>query len=131
MGRIEDQTIEAVLELLIADRAGDIGPAFTSIYELAIRVERERCLGAGYVGVGLNARARVRKVSASGRAETMATRIREAVSINRKVDDRCRTTMVMHAAMMALQSRSFSGYWQRGSANHRDDNFGDVFAAVA
>jgi hypothetical protein len=50
---------------------------------------------------------------------------------NCKVDDRRRTTMVMRAAMKAPQSRSFSGYWQRESANHRDDIFGDVFSAFA
>jgi ribosome-associated protein YbcJ (S4-like RNA binding protein) len=96
-----------------------------------MRLERERYSGAGHVDVGLSARARVRKVSASGQAEAKATSIGEAVSINRKVDDRRRTTTVMHAAIRAPQSRSFSGYWQRGSANHRDDIFGDLFAAVA
>ena len=50
---------------------------------------------------------------------------------NCKVDDRRRTTMVMRAAMKAPHSRSFSGYWQLGGANHRDDIFGDVFSAFA
>jgi hypothetical protein len=36
---------------------------------------------------------------------------------NRMVDDRRRTTMVMRATVTAPRSRSFSGYWQRGSAN--------------
>jgi hypothetical protein len=35
MNRIEDTTIEAVLEHLIADRSGGIGPAFTRMFELA------------------------------------------------------------------------------------------------
>ena len=35
MNRIEDTTIEAVLEHLIADGAGGIGPAFTRMFELA------------------------------------------------------------------------------------------------
>jgi ribosome-associated protein YbcJ (S4-like RNA binding protein) len=38
-------------------------------------------------------------VSASGQAEAKATWIGEAVSINRKVDDRRRTTIVMHVAI--------------------------------
>jgi len=48
MNRIEDTTIEAVLEHLIADGAGGIGPAFTRMFELAMRLERERYLGAGH-----------------------------------------------------------------------------------
>jgi hypothetical protein len=48
MKRIEDTTIEAVLEHLIADGAGGIGPAFTRMFELAMRLERERYLGAGH-----------------------------------------------------------------------------------
>jgi hypothetical protein len=48
MNRIEDTTIEAVLEHLIADGAGFIGPAFTRMFELAMRLERERYLGAGH-----------------------------------------------------------------------------------
>jgi putative transposase len=48
MNRIEDTTIEAVLEHLIADGAGGIGPAFTRMFELAMRPERERYLGAGH-----------------------------------------------------------------------------------
>ncbi len=46
MNRIEDTTIEAVLEHLIADGAGGIGPAFTRMFELAMRLERERYLVA-------------------------------------------------------------------------------------
>jgi len=48
MNRIEDTTIEAVLEHLIADGASGIGPAFTRMFELAMRLERERYLGAGH-----------------------------------------------------------------------------------
>lgn len=48
MNGIEDTTVEAVLEHLIADGAGGIGPAFTRMFELAMRLERERYLGAGH-----------------------------------------------------------------------------------
>ena len=48
MNGIEDTTVEAVLEHLIADGAGGIGPAFTRMFELALRLERERYPGAGH-----------------------------------------------------------------------------------
>lgn len=48
MNRIEDTAIEAVLEHLIADGAGGMGPAFARMFELAMRLERERYLGAGH-----------------------------------------------------------------------------------
>lgn len=48
MNRIEDTTVEAVLEHLIADGAGGMGQAFARMFELAMRLERERYLGAGH-----------------------------------------------------------------------------------
>ena len=48
MNRIEDTAIEAVLEQLIVDGAGGIGPAFARMFELAMRLERERFLHAGH-----------------------------------------------------------------------------------
>lgn len=48
MNRVEDTAIEAVLEHLIADGAGGIGQAFARMFELAMRLERERYLGAGH-----------------------------------------------------------------------------------
>jgi hypothetical protein len=39
--------------------------------------------------------------------------------------------MTLQAALQAPQSRSFSGYWQRGSANHVDRLYEDVFACFA
>lgn len=38
------------------------------------------------------------------------------------------TMAILQAAIQSPPSRSFSGYWQRGSANHEDVLFEDVFA---
>lgn len=43
-----EDTIESLLEHLIADKAGVIRPAFTRMFELAMRPKRERCLGADH-----------------------------------------------------------------------------------
>lgn len=48
---------------------------------------------------------------------------------NRRVDHRGQTHRILQSGLGAPQSRSFSGYWQRGSANHVDDLCEDVFAA--
>lgn len=48
---------------------------------------------------------------------------------NRRVDHRNQALAVIRAGLSAPQSRSFSGYWQRGSANHNDNLQDDVFAA--
>lgn len=47
---------------------------------------------------------------------------------NRRKDHMAQTHMMLQAGLQAPQSRSFSGYWQRGSANHVDDLYEDVFA---
>lgn len=49
--------------------------------------------------------------------------------VNRGVDHMAQTLGILRAALSAPQSRSFSGYWQRGSANHIDVLGGDFFAA--
>lgn len=48
MNKGDDTAIEAVLEHLIADGAGGMGQAFARMFELAMRLERERYLGAGH-----------------------------------------------------------------------------------
>lgn len=48
--------------------------------------------------------------------------------VKRRVDHFTQTMDLLKAVLAAPQSRSFSGYWQRGSANHVDSLFGDVFA---
>lgn len=50
---------------------------------------------------------------------------------NRRVDHRRQTHHILQAGLAAPQSRSFSGYWQRGSANHVDGLYDDVFAGFA
>lgn len=50
---------------------------------------------------------------------------------NNRVDHLNQAHRILQAGLTAPQSRSFSGYWQRGSANHRDDLYEDVFAGFA
>ena len=49
--------------------------------------------------------------------------------MNSKVDHLNQTHILLKAALAAPQSRSFSGYYQRGSANHIDSQFDNVFAS--
>ena len=50
--------------------------------------------------------------------------------MKRGVDHLTQTHDLLKAVLAAPQSRSFSGYWQRGSANHVDSLFGDIFAGL-
>lgn len=47
---------------------------------------------------------------------------------NRKTSLKTQTIALLQQALQAPPSRSFSGYWQRGSANHSDALYEDVFA---
>lgn len=44
----QDTAIEALMEQLISNGVDDIGPVFASLFDLAMRIERERFLGAGH-----------------------------------------------------------------------------------
>ncbi|MAU53372.1 MAG: IS256 family transposase, partial [Roseovarius sp.] len=48
MDRRKDTAIEAILEQLIEHGSGDIAGVFARAFELAMRIERERFLGAGH-----------------------------------------------------------------------------------
>ena len=50
---------------------------------------------------------------------------------NRHRDHMTQAHMMLQAGLQAPQSRSFSGYWQRGSANHVDHLYDDVFATFS
>ncbi len=48
---------------------------------------------------------------------------------NRRTDHRSQAHRILQSGLRLPQSRSFSGYWQRGSVNHVDDLYEDVFAS--
>lgn len=48
MRREQDTAIEALMEQLMASGAEDMGVVFASLFDLAMRIERERFLGAGH-----------------------------------------------------------------------------------
>jgi len=48
MRSTEDTAIETLMEQLISNGAEDIGPVFARLFDLAMRIERERFLGAGH-----------------------------------------------------------------------------------
>ncbi|MAU52638.1 MAG: IS256 family transposase, partial [Roseovarius sp.] len=48
MDRRKDTAVEAILEQLIEHGPGDIAGVFARAFELAMRIERERFLGAGH-----------------------------------------------------------------------------------
>ncbi len=48
MGRQKDTGLEAILEQLIEHGADDMANIFARAFELAMRIERERFLGAGH-----------------------------------------------------------------------------------
>jgi len=48
MDRLRDSAIEAILEQLIKDGPNGVAPAFARLFELAMRIERERFLDAGH-----------------------------------------------------------------------------------
>ncbi len=46
MRSTEDTAIEVLMEQLISNGAQDMGPVFARLFDLAMRIERERFLGA-------------------------------------------------------------------------------------
>ena len=48
MRNTDDTAIETLMEQLISNGAEDIGPVFARLFDLAMRIERERFLGAGH-----------------------------------------------------------------------------------
>ena len=48
MRSTDDTAIETLMEQLISNGAEDMGPVFARLFELAMRIERERFLGAGH-----------------------------------------------------------------------------------
>ena len=48
MRSTEDTAIETLMEQLISNGAEDMGPVFARLFDLAMRIERERFLGAGH-----------------------------------------------------------------------------------
>jgi len=48
MDERQDTTVEALMEHLIEHGPGDIGTVFARAFELAMQIERERFLGAGF-----------------------------------------------------------------------------------
>jgi transposase-like protein len=48
MDGLKDSAIEAILEQLIKEGPNGVAPAFASLFELAMQIERERFLGAGH-----------------------------------------------------------------------------------
>jgi hypothetical protein len=48
MDKGNDTAVEAILEQLIEHGPGDIASVFARAFELAMRIERERFLGAGH-----------------------------------------------------------------------------------
>lgn len=47
MDRLKDSVVEAIVEQLIKDGPNGVAPAFASLFELAMQIERERYLDAG------------------------------------------------------------------------------------
>lgn len=48
MRKVEDSAVAAVMEQLIENGAEDMGAVFASLFDLAMRLERDRFLGAGH-----------------------------------------------------------------------------------
>ncbi len=52
MRREQDRSIEALMEQLIESGSEGMGAVFAGLFNLAMRIERERFLGAGHVTRG-------------------------------------------------------------------------------